>query len=141
MVEDSEHRRHNDRTLELLEEKIVSLIENTEDNKDKAYLLILMKLNDSLATNTTNISKITDRLSKIVSTVDSHVKITEAYINRGKGWKDTLVWTLGAIQALGVWALISLNTQLKDIHHEQLTQKIEIVKHISSDISTAHKKE
>ena len=51
-----EHRRRTDLLQDALEEKIVSLIEETDSSKDKAYLLILMKINDSLFINTNNIT-------------------------------------------------------------------------------------
>lgn len=132
-----EHRRHADRTLEALEEKIISLIEQTDDNKDKAYLLILMKINDSLSTNTNNINKITNKLKEITDTIDSRIKTEEALLNRGRGWRDILVWVFGGIQAIALSSLVYLNAELKDIRHEQVEQKVELISHISSEPAQA----
>lgn len=138
MLEDTgTHRRQTDHALDAVEEKIIKLIEDTGDNKDKAYLLILMKLNDSIITNTNNVNKVANKLKDIVGAFDSHVKREEAILNRTRGWRDILVWVLGLVQAVGIWALVHLNTELKDIKEEQVTQKVTLQSHIQVGANNA----
>lgn len=123
------HRRMTDHALEAIEEKIITLIEETEDNKDKAFLLILMKINDSITSNTTNTNKIANKLKEMATAFELHVKTEEAILNRGRGWRDILVWLLGIVQAFGIYSIVTLNSELADLHKEQAAQKIEITRH------------
>lgn len=128
------HRRNSDHALEAIEEKIIALIEKTEDTKDKAFLLILMKLNDSITNNTVNTNKVANKLKEMSTTFESHIKTEEAILNRGKGWRDVLVWVVGVAQAISVYMFLTLNTELTGIHKELETQKIEITSHTAAEI-------
>ena len=122
------HRRLADHSKDIIENKIISLIEQTDDNKDKAYLLILMKINDSITINTNNTNQLANKLKEMIMSFDRHTKAEEAILNRGRGWRDILVPILGIFQALGLWAMFTLTTQIKNIKIEQAAQKIEIIK-------------
>ena len=133
-MSDELHRRQTDHDkLVLLEDKIVQLIEETDNTRDKAYLLILMKINDSMISNTTSINAVSDKIKEISEAFNIRNIEHDAILNRGKGWRDILVWVLGGIQALGIWALVNLNTELKDLHKEQEIQKIELTQHIAAE--------
>ena len=138
MVEELSRRQTDHHKLIQLEDKIIQLIEATDNTKDKAYLLILMKINDSMISNTTSINTVTDEIKEISIAFEERNKAHDAIINRGKGWRDILVWVLGGIQAFGIWAILHLNTEFKNLHKDQETQKVELVKHIASDISIVH---
>lgn len=116
------HRRQMDETLEAIEDKIVKLIEETNEAKDKAYLLILMKINDSIGKNNLLNNKMSIELREISKNMGEH----EALINRSRGWRDILIWVLGIIQTLGVLIIVSLNNDLQTVQKELEVQKIEI---------------
>lgn len=132
MSEELQRRQTDHDKLVLLEDKIVQLIEETDNTKDKAYLLILMKINDSMISNTSSINRVTDEIKEISTAFNIRNKEHDAIINRGKGWRDVLVWGLGLIQTIGIVSLVAFNNELKDIRKEQATQKIELTQHIAS---------
>lgn len=123
------HRRQSDHSLDMVEEKIISLIEQTDSTKDKAYLLILMKLNDSVTTNTNNTNKVANKLKEIVENMATH----EALLNRSKGWRDILVWVLGIVQTVGILIMVNFNSDLENIRKELVAQKVDFISHQSAE--------
>lgn len=128
------HRRNSDHALEAIEEKIIALIEKTEDTKDKAFLLILMKLNDSITNNTVNTNKVAIKLKEMSTTFETHIKADEALLNRGKGWRDVLVWVVGVAQAISIYMFLTFTAELETIHKELAVQKIELTSHTAAEI-------
>jgi hypothetical protein len=127
-----EHRRRTDLLQDALEEKIVSLIEETDSSKDKAYLLILMKINDSLFINTNNISKITSKIKDMSERMDARIKHEDAILNRTKGWKDILVYLLTIIQTLIIGYAVSTSNSIKELQNHVIinTKDIESIKEV-----------
>lgn len=115
------------------EEKILELIEQTHDSKDKAFLLILMKINSNLTQNTQATNDISDRVEEIIKHVDEHIKTEDALLNKGKGSLTIIMWLLGVAQGVAVWMLLHFNQQLVDVHKDIEQQRLELTQHTASE--------
>lgn len=82
---------------------IRQLILETESSKDKAMLLILLKISDNLGANTKMTQGLTEQLTSHISTFAEHEKKEMALINQGRGAFRVALFSLTVFQAAFAW--------------------------------------
>ncbi len=82
-----------------LHEDIHRLILASDDPKDKAVLLILLRISQNLEANTELTAKLSANLDAHVSKFNDHEKMEMALFNQGRGLWRVMVWVLGIAQA------------------------------------------
>lgn len=89
-------------------DKISSLIEDADDPKDRAFLIVLQQINQSLIANTSTINDVASQLNAHLVNYETHAKKSEALVNRGKGAWLIASWVIGILQL----AIIAVGTAL-----------------------------
>ena len=130
-------RRNTDITgvhvMHQTEEKILELIEETGDAKDKAFLLILLKLNNSLTDNTLVVHEVASRVHDVSSGLEKHLKefgdhltTDTATIAREEGAKRVWAYVLGICQVIIFATVAYFNSELSNIRNDVVTIKTNI---------------
>jgi hypothetical protein len=114
MFEDSElpKRRASDRQTLNIED----MIANENDPKQRAFLIVLNSINNSLLANTSTIREVSTKLETHLTLFESHAEAEEALMNKGRGAWTVLAWVLGILQVagFGLWSLA--RNDLAEIH-------------------------
>jgi hypothetical protein len=83
--------------------EIKNLIMETVDPKDKAILLILLKISDDLFRNTQVTISLSDKFEKHVEAFVEHAEQEMSLINQGRGFLRAMVIALTIVQALVIY--------------------------------------
>lgn len=106
----------NRRATDKLPLDIDQLIMQEDDPKQRAFLIVLNSINNSLIANTETIKDISEKLDAHLTSYDNHVEQEEALLNRGRGAWKVMAWVISGVQVigLGIWAMA--RGEIKDIH-------------------------
>lgn len=106
----------NRRATDKLPLDIDQLIMQEDDPKQRAFLIVLNSINNSLIANTETIKDISEKLDAHLTSYDNHVEQEEALLNRGRGAWKVATWVISGVQVigLGIWAMA--RGEIKDIH-------------------------
>jgi hypothetical protein len=85
--------------------KILDLIEQENDPKDRAFLIVLQQINASLIANTTTINDIAEKLDTHLTAYESHARREQELIDTGKGMWRVGAWILGIVQTIAIAAI------------------------------------
>jgi hypothetical protein len=117
------------------EAKILELVEATADTKDKGFLLILLKLNSSLAENTKVVNEVANNLEQHMDTFSQHAEqerlVHEAYTaarDQSEGEKKVWKYVITAARTILFAMIAYFQTQLIDLHNDIAKLKMEQVK-------------
>lgn len=96
---------HNRRATDKLPRDIENMILQEDDPKQRAFLIVLNSINNSLIANTDTIRNVSDKLESHLQNFDTHTKEEDARLNKGRGAWKILAWVIGIAQvvALGIW--------------------------------------
>lgn len=83
--------------------EIKALIMNTADPKDKAILLILLRISDDLFRNTQVTISLSDKFERHVESFVKHAEEEMSLINQGRGFLRAMVIALALVQALVIY--------------------------------------
>ena len=117
------------------EAKILELVEATADTKDKGFLLILLKLNSSLAENTKVVNDVANKLEQHMDTFSQHAEQErishEAYTaarDQSEGEKKVWKYVVNIGRTILFAMIAYFQAQLIDIHKDVSQLKMEQIK-------------
>lgn len=95
---------------------IETMILQEDDPKQRAFLIVLNSINNSLVANTQTIRDVSERLDSHLTNFEQHAKEEEALLNKGRGmWKIAGgVIALAQLVGLGIWQ--NARIEIGDIH-------------------------
>lgn len=102
----SDNRAHN----------IEDMIAEENDPKQRAFLIVLNAINQSLLANTRTIRDISEKLDDHLTNFEEHAAEDAAMQNKGKGAWKVAAWVLGAAQIAGLATWTTVSSDLKSIH-------------------------
>ena len=126
-----EYKRLTDheRIIDNTEGKILELIEETSDSKDKGFLLILLKLNNSLGDNTKVVNDVANKLNAHMTVFESHAQQEFAEYHRRDGAKKIWNYVIGAIQTVAISMILYFQAELVTLHADVNKMKLDLVRH------------
>lgn len=95
---------------------INSMIAEENDPRQRAFLIVLNSINNSLIANTTTTMEVAVKLDEHLTHYEQHTSDEAALINKGIGAWKVVAWASGIAQALMVAGGTYLVNDLKDIH-------------------------
>jgi len=106
----------NRRATDKLPLDIDQLIMQEDDPKQRAFLIVLNSINNSLIANTETIKDVSEKLDAHLTSYENHVEQEEALLNRGRGAWKVMAWVISGVQVigLGIWAMA--REEIKEIH-------------------------
>ena len=109
-------QQQNRRATDKLPLDIDQLIMAEDDPKQRAFLIVLNSINNSLIANTETIKDVSEKLDAHLTSYENHVEQEEALLNRGRGAWKVMAWVISGVQviALGIWAMA--REEIKEIH-------------------------
>lgn len=131
-------RRNTDATAADIER----LITEEDDPKQRAFLIVLNSINNSLISNSEATREINSKLEFHLSKFDNHVVAEDGLINQGKGVWRVMSWVLGISQTAiiamssAVWVNVSHNTEqihALQIVDAQLAGRVSAVERVTVD--------
>ena len=110
----TEHnRRATDAAMSL---DIDQMIMQEDDPKQRAFLIVLNSINNSLIANTETIKDVSEKLDAHLTSYENHVEQEDALLNKGRGAWKVMAWVISGVQVigLGIWAMA--REEIKEIH-------------------------
>ena len=109
-------QQQNRRATDKLPLDIDQLIMAEDDPKQRAFLIVLNSINNSLIANTETIKDVSEKLDAHLTSYENHVEQEEALLNRGRGAWKVMAWVISGVQVigLGIWAMA--REEIKEIH-------------------------
>lgn len=118
---------------------IETMIAEEDDPKQRAFLIVLNNINNSLLANTITVRDIGGKLDSHLVSYENNVRNSDKLLNRGKGVWMVVVWLIGLAQvaalAVGSWGV----KELADIHSTQQNAQISITR-VESRVQAVEKK-
>lgn len=96
---------------------IESMIAEENEPKQRAFLIILNSINNSLMANTNTTSDVAIKLDEHLSRFEAKSAADAELLNQGRGAWKILAWVLGVAQIGVLAACTSVISDLKEIHH------------------------
>ena len=95
---------------------IEAMIAEENDPKQRAFLIVLNSINNSLMANTKTTTDVAEKLDAHLTRYEEHTNGEAALINKGIGAWKVIAWTLGLAQSVLVVGVGYLSNDLKEIH-------------------------
>ena len=108
---DHSQRRNSER----LPLDIEAMILEENDPKQRAFLIVLNAINNSLLANTTMTRDLSEKLETHLQVYASHAASDEALLNKGRGIWSVGGWIFGIIQIIGLGIWNQARVDIKDI--------------------------
>jgi hypothetical protein len=132
-----EERRSEERLMaDKNSDEIKELILETPDAKDKAILLILLKISDDLYRNTQITASLSDKFEKHVESFVKHAEEEMSLINQGRGFLRAFVIFLGILQAI---VLFLFSEHMQDF--KKLSDEVNNLREYKAEHIAHHKEE
>lgn len=106
-------RRETDKLSSL---DIEQMILQEDDQKQRAFLIVLHSINKSLIANTETIRDVSEKLETHLENFEKHTKEDDALRNKGLGAWKVLSVVIGLVQVLGLLIWNAARDEIKDIH-------------------------
>jgi hypothetical protein len=90
---------------------IEELIQQANNPEDRAMLVVLNKMANSLDANTAMTKAVSTRLEEHISDFQKKVRADDAIKNKGMGAWKVLAWLLGGAQVLVGWGLVEARAE------------------------------
>lgn len=127
------------RRLDDISMNIETMIAEEDDPKQRAFLIVLNNINNSLLANTITVRDIGGKLDSHLVNYENNVRNSDKLINRGKGMWVVFAWVIAiaqaAVLAVGTWAA----KELSDIHTIQQNAQIYITR-VEARVQAVEKK-
>lgn len=109
-------QQQNRRATDKLPLDIDQLIMQEDDPKQRAFLIVLNSINNSLIANTETIKDVSEKLDAHLTSYENHVEQEDALLNKGRGAWKVMAWVISGVQVigLGIWAMA--REEIKEIH-------------------------
>lgn len=108
--------------------EIEQLIMQENDPKQRAFLIVLNSINNSLIANTDTIREVSDKLESHLANFEEHTRSEEALMNRGRGAWQIATWVIGVAQVIGLGIWQQAKSDLADINAALQKEQVLIVK-------------
>jgi hypothetical protein len=95
---------------------INEMIAGENDPKQRAYLIILNSINNSLMDNTNSTREISTKLDAHLTNFERQTQANNEILNKGKGAWRVLAWVLGGVQIIGLGIWVEAKSDIKSIH-------------------------
>lgn len=118
----TENRRATDRSAQEIENMILQ----EDDLKQRAFLIVLNSINNSLIANTETIREVSDKLEAHLEHFDTHTKAEEALMNKGRGMWKIAAWVIGVAQGAGLYIWQHAREDLSQINLALQREQVEI---------------
>lgn len=111
-MDDKQKRRVTDKTVHDIEQ----MIADEDDHKQRAFLIVLNSINNSLIANTHTIREVSTKLETHLTNFETHTKEEDALLNKGRGAWKVVAWvvTVAQVIGLGIWA--DTRSDMKSLH-------------------------
>lgn len=106
---------------------IDTMIAQEDDQKQRAFLIVLNNINKSLLANTETIRDVSDKLETHLQHFEQHTKEDEALRNKGLGAWKVLSVVIGLIQLAGLAIWNNAREELKDIHLALQKEQVQLM--------------
>lgn len=97
---------------------IEAMIAAENDPKQRAFLIVLNSINQSLEANTVVTSHLSSKFDSHLTAFEEKVKADAELLNQGKGAWKVIAWVLGGAQALLIGLAGFAATDLSAIHKD-----------------------
>lgn len=108
--------------------EIEQLIMQENDPKQRAFLIVLNSINNSLIANTDTIREVSDKLESHLANFEEHTRSEEALMNRGRGAWQIATWVIGVAQVIGLGIWQQAKSDLADINAALQKEQVQMVK-------------
>ena len=105
-------RRATDKTVHDIEQMIAA----EDDHKQRAFLIVLNSINNSLIANTHTIQEVSDKLETHLTNFETHTREEDALLNKGRGAWKVAAWVVGVVQVVGVGIWADTRNDIKTLH-------------------------
>ena len=108
---------------------INDLIMGEDDPKQRAFLIVLNSINQSLIANTHTIKDVSEKLEQHLTNFENHARDEEAMINKGRGMWKVAAWVIGGAQVVGLGIWNQAHGELNEIKTAVITDQATLAKH------------
>lgn len=112
MIMEDKKRRATDKTVHDIEQMIAA----EDDHKQRAFLIVLNSINNSLIANTHTIQEVSDKLETHLTNFETHTREEDALLNKGRGAWKVAAWVVGVAQVVGVGIWADTRNDIKTLH-------------------------
>lgn len=102
------------------------MILQEDDPKQRAFLIVLNSINNSLIANTDTIREVSDKLEEHLEHFDTHTKNEEALMNKGRGMWKVAAWVIGLAQVAGLYIWQHAREDLSQINNSLQRGQVEM---------------
>lgn len=106
----------NRRATDKLPLDIDQLIMQEDDPKQRAFLIVLNSINNSLIANTETIKDVSEKLDTHLTSYEKHVEQEDALLNKGRGAWKVMAWVISGVQVIGLGIWTMAREEIKEIH-------------------------
>jgi len=119
---------------------IEAMIAEENDPKQRAFLIILNSINQSLVANTVATASLSEKFDNHLTAFEEKVQTDAELLNQGKGMWKAIAWVMGAAQAIGLSLAAYVVRDLSDIHRDlQASRQAETRLELRIDALEKHK--
>jgi hypothetical protein len=124
------------RTTDATAADIEKLIALEDDAKQRAFLIVLNSINNSMIANTETTRDIHTKLEQHLENYTHHITVEEGLFNQGKGIWKIMSWVIGGMQMLiiaasgAIWAGLGEATQTIhsiQVEHAKLETRVKSI--------------
>ena len=116
-------------------DEIEQMISDENDQKQRAFLIILNSINNTLVASAGLIKEVSVKLEGHLIKYDDRTTADDALLNKGRGLWVAAAWILGLLQVAAVAFFVQLKTEISSLHeiasmnkNTNVTQQAEIVR-------------
>ena len=114
MSDDLKRREGDKRNVHV---DIEQMIIEESDPKQRAFLIVLNSINQSLVANTALTQNVSNKLEAHLTDFAEHSKAEEALMNKGRGAWRIAAWVVGVAQCIGVAVWVDARSELLAVHN------------------------
>lgn len=118
------------------QDEINKLIQQEQDPKNRAFLLVLQQIHYSLIANTETVNDVAEKLDKHLTAYEQHAAAEDARLNQGRGLWRILAWLLGVLQVLVIAAMGAAYHEVQVFHDHMAKDQVmdlELVRKICAE--------
>ena len=94
---------------------ISQMIADENDPKQRAFLIVLHSINQSLEANTHAVKEINDKLEGHLVAFGDHVVSEERLLNQGRGAWKIFAWIVGAAQVFATYGWVQQKNEMHEL--------------------------
>ena len=103
---------------------ISQMIADENDPKQRAFLIVLHSINQSLEANTNTVKEISDKLEGHLEEFGDHVVREEKLLNQGRGAWKIFAWVVSIAQLLATYGWVTQRNDMQELNKTLQTELI-----------------